>query len=199
MQGGYVAKRCPVRVQNDALTPAEPLAPSSVPERRFERGRLFEADVVAELLHLHPDAVAIDADDAATAEAATSDAMSHLTPLILGGRLVGDPVGRRVGKPDLLVTASGGGYRPVDIKHHASIEPAGRLRVAVLEALVREGAIVPRRPPPVLGQSFTGCHLTPIPSNEGHAGGPAARPGPHVSSGMEASNASGWEVSGGGA
>jgi predicted RecB family nuclease len=124
MQGGYVAKRCPVRAQNDALTPAEPLAPSPVLERRFDRGRLFEADVVAELLRLHPDAVAIDADDAATAEAATSDAMSHFTPLILGGRLVGDPIGRRVGKPDLLVTASGGGYRPVDIKHHASIEPA---------------------------------------------------------------------------
>jgi predicted RecB family nuclease len=124
MQGGYVAKQCPVRAQNDALWPVEPRPPSPVLERRFERGRRFEADVVADLLRLHPDAIAIEGEDASAVEAATSDAMARRVPLILGGRLPGDPIGRRAGKPDLLVAAGGGGYRPVDVKHHAALQPA---------------------------------------------------------------------------
>src|SRR6266498_228675 len=98
MQGGYVAKLCPVRAQNDALGPAEPLPPSAVLERRFERGRLFEADVVAELLVLRPDAIAVAGEDSGAVEAATREAMERGTPLILGGRLPSDPMGRRVGK-----------------------------------------------------------------------------------------------------
>src|ERR687887_16772 len=77
MQGGYVAKLCPVRAQNDALHPVEPLPPSPVLERRFERGRLFEADVVAELLLLHPDAIAIAGEDSGEVEAATCEAMDR--------------------------------------------------------------------------------------------------------------------------
>src|SRR6266511_5630707 len=94
MQGGYVAKLCPVRAQNDALRPAEPLPPSAVLERRFERGRLFEADVVAELLLLHPDAIAVTGEHAGAVETATCEAMERRAPLILGGLLPSDPIGR---------------------------------------------------------------------------------------------------------
>src|SRR6266511_3857960 len=95
MQGGYVAKLCPVRAQNDALQPAEPLPPSAVLERRFERGRLFESDVVGELFILHPDAVSVVGEDSGAVEAATREAMEGGAPLILGARLPSDPIGRR--------------------------------------------------------------------------------------------------------
>jgi predicted RecB family nuclease len=123
MQGGYVAKLCPVRAQNDALRPAEPLPPSAVLERRFERGRMFEADVVADLRRLHPEAIEIRSQDADAAEAATREAIERGVALILGGRLPSDPVGRRVGKPDILVGGSEGGCRAVDIKRHMALEP----------------------------------------------------------------------------
>ena len=123
LQGGYVAKQCPVRAQNDVLRPVEPLPPSPVLQRRFERGIQFEADVIADLLRLHADAIVIEGADASEIEAATSDAMQRSTPLILNSRLPHDPIGRRAGKPDLLVAASGGGYRAVDIKHHMTLEP----------------------------------------------------------------------------
>ena len=124
LQGGYVAKQCPVRAQNDALGPAEPIPPSPVLERRFKRGRLFEAEIVADLRRLHPDAIAVEGADSAALEVATAAAIAGAFPLILGGRLPSDATGRRVGKPDLLVAAPGGGYRPVDIKHHMALEPA---------------------------------------------------------------------------
>jgi predicted RecB family nuclease len=124
LQGGYVAKQCPVRAQNDALAPGAPLPPSDVLERRFEQGRQFEVDVVDELLQLHPGAVVVRGESAAAVETATADSMARAVPLILSSRLPSDPVGRRVGKPDLLVAGTTGGYRTVDIKHHRSLEPA---------------------------------------------------------------------------
>ncbi len=124
LQGGYVAKLCPVRAQNDALLPTEPLPPSPVLARRFERGVQFEIEVVAELMRLHPDAVVIQAENSSAAETATSHAMDHRDLLIIGGRLPADPLGRRVGKPDLLVAATQAGYRAVDIKHHMALDPA---------------------------------------------------------------------------
>jgi predicted RecB family nuclease len=125
LQGGYVAKQCPVRAQNDVLRPSVPLPPSPVLERRFARGREFEAEIVASLLRLHPETVVVEAGDALESEAATTDAMLQNAPLILNSRLPNDLVGRRVGKPDLLIAASVRGYRPVDIKHHMSLEPSG--------------------------------------------------------------------------
>jgi predicted RecB family nuclease len=123
-QGGYVAKQCPVRAQWDAIRPCEPLPPSAVLEGRFARGRQFEAVVVAQLRGLHPgvpDLTPGDREMRAQREDATLAAMTARTPLIIGGRLPADLAGRRVGEPDLLVTAGGSGYRAIDIKHHRSL------------------------------------------------------------------------------
>src|SRR5215469_13769390 len=76
-QGGYVAKQCPVRAQWDLLRPCEPLPVSPVLERRFEAGRRFEAEVVAGLLPLHPDARVVAGEDRAGREAATVAAMTE--------------------------------------------------------------------------------------------------------------------------
>ncbi len=123
LQGGYVAKQCPVRAQNDTLQPAKPLAPDLFRQRLFESGNTFEAEIFADLIALHPDAVVIT-EHGADAEAATLAAMERATPLILAGRLPSDRVGRRVGRPDILVAAVGGGYRAVDVKWHQNLEPA---------------------------------------------------------------------------
>jgi predicted RecB family nuclease len=143
-QGGYVAKQCPVRAQWDIVRPSVPLPPSPLLERRFIRGRQFEAAVIARLLALHPDARVISGEDRTERERATLTAMRAGTPLIVGGRLPADVTGRRVGEPDLLVTAAdGSGFRPVDIKHHRCLDtdqsglPA---RCSPLESLAWETA-----------------------------------------------------------
>src|SRR6266849_865573 len=87
LQGGYVAKLCPVRAQNDALLPAEPVPPDPALERRFRRGLEFEADVLEEITRLHPEAVVIEGEDTAAREAATVLALSGVARLILNGRL----------------------------------------------------------------------------------------------------------------
>lgn len=130
-QGGYVAKRCPVRAQNDVLMPGEPLPVSPVLQRRLDRGVEFEASVLAELMAQNPRVVVIEGADADAREAATIAAMTAGAPMIVNARLPIDPDGRRVGKPDLLIASPGGGYHAADIKHHRTLDDAA------------EGAAVP--------------------------------------------------------
>jgi predicted RecB family nuclease len=124
LQGGYVAKQCPVRAQNDMLAPEEPLPPDLFTRRLFANGNAFEAEIVAEVLRLHPRAIVIDAESSGALEAATRTAMSEGSSPILSARLPSDLAGRRVGRPDLLIAAPRGGYWPVDVKWHQNLEPA---------------------------------------------------------------------------
>ncbi len=128
-QGGYPAKQCPVRAQWDAIMPCEPAPPSPAVRRRMDRGVAFERRIVERLAGMHADLRVIPStgersdEDKAAREAATIEAMRTRMPLIAAGRLPVDQAGRRVGEPDLLVVAQAGGYRPVDVKHHASLSP----------------------------------------------------------------------------
>ena len=148
-QGGYLAKRCPVKAQWDVLQPGEPLSPSPPLQRRLDRGVAFEREVVTRLIELHPSAASISPQDAertdpvkAAREAETVQAMGAGVPLIIAGRLPADLVGRRVGEPDLLVAVDGAAkYRPVDIKHHRT-----------LQGVPGDPARFTPRPPPGLAQ-----------------------------------------------
>ncbi len=119
--GAYAARQCPVRAQWDLLRPCEPPPPSPAQERLARRGREFEAQILSRVLELHPGAVAVPPLPAPDREQATAQAMAAGAPVITRGRLPQDLIGQRVGEPDLLVRAPGGGYRPVDIKHHLAL------------------------------------------------------------------------------
>jgi len=147
-QGRYVAKRCPVRSQLDVLRPCEPLPMSAAAQRRESRGVVFESEVVASALASLPDVAVVAAEDWGERERLTVEAMEAGVGAIAGGRLPADPVGRRVGAPDLLVRASGsGGYRAVDVKHHRSLDdgPGGLVaRCSTLASPGWESAVVDR-------------------------------------------------------
>jgi len=148
LQGGYVAKQCPVRAQNDAIHPTEPKPPDPFTERLFASGNAFEAEVVAEILRLNPQAISVKGADADGRETATAAAMEAGVSPILNARLPADFGGRRVGRPDLLVATASGGYRAIDIKWHQVLEPstgkASELTglCAGLDRLTHETAVV---------------------------------------------------------
>lgn len=122
-QGGYLAKRCPVRAQNEVIVPAVPAPAPPELQRRLDRGRQFEQHLIRQLVEGNPGAALVGGTTIAEAEWATAAAMAQGAPLIIGGRLPTDEVGRRVGKPDILVATTEGAYRPVDIKNHLTLDP----------------------------------------------------------------------------
>lgn len=125
--GGYAAKQCPVRTQNDfsPVVPAVEWVPSAEVQANLDAGRQFEDEVFAELLRIHPDAaVLIDPRLRHTdAVDATLAAMRGGAPLVLGGWLPDDVAGGRKGRPDILVRFAGG-YLPADVKNHKTIDGA---------------------------------------------------------------------------
>lgn len=121
-QGGYIAKKCPVVIQNRVLVPELEAPPDVAARRRMDQGIEFEDALLAEFSegdggHLvlggslsKPELIAL-----------TVTAMEEGVPFIWGGFLPVDELGRRTGKPDLLVK-HGDGYLPVDVKHHKTLD-----------------------------------------------------------------------------
>lgn len=128
-QGGYAAKRCPLRVQFDVYPPegVEPLPLPVGAQLRVDEGNAFEAEVFDELRGHHLDAVTIDDDiDPDDQQDLTFHAMNVGIPLIIGGWIPTDLVGRRTGRPDLLVRAERRpdgrwAYHPIDVKRHLTV------------------------------------------------------------------------------
>ncbi|HWG74161.1 MAG TPA: ribonuclease H-like domain-containing protein [Acidimicrobiales bacterium] len=139
LQGGYVAKRCPVRAQLDVLRPCVPLPMSAAAQRRTARGRVFEGEVVESVLASVPDAAEVAAEDRGERERSTVQAMEAGAGVIVAGRLPADVVGRRAGEPDLLVAGGSGGYRAVDVKGHRCLEVGSGGLVAWCSALGSPG------------------------------------------------------------
>ena len=121
--GAYIAKQCPVRVQNDylPLVPRLRWVPSPEDQARLDAGNAFEARVFERLVAIHPSAVVVDSRLAkADAIAMTVQAMDAGAHLILGGWLPDDVDGGRTGKPDILVKVDHG-YLPADVKNHLAL------------------------------------------------------------------------------
>jgi predicted RecB family nuclease len=134
--GGYAAKQCPVRVQNDysPLVPTQQWVPSPELQARLDAGIAFERSVFGKLIALHPTAVAVDPRiTKADAIAATVHAMDSGAPLVLGGWLPDDVAGGHTGRPDVLVRVAGG-YLPADVKNHSTVKPGNTTR-AVMSAV----------------------------------------------------------------
>lgn len=136
-QGGYVAKRCPVRAQLDhdtTLTGVEQVSISDAQQSRIDAGIDFEREVLDEIHSAHPDAVEITGESRAEAQARTLAALTSDANVILGAVLPDDVPMRRAGRPDVLVRHREG-WVPVDIKHHGLTEPRHKagLRFSLLE------------------------------------------------------------------
>ena len=119
MLDAYATQRCPVKLQHrldDHIVGVSNR--SSSLQRRIDAGIAHERSVINALVHAGPDGlVIIDGGDRDHMQAATLEAMVAQRRVIAGGWLGADDIGRRVGRPDLLVLHDGG-YLPVEIKLH---------------------------------------------------------------------------------
>ena len=123
--GGYAAKQCPVRVQNDflPLVPTLKWVPSPEDQARLDAGIAFEQSVFDDLVVVHPTAVVVDPQlGKADAIAMTVEMMNAGAPLVLGGWLPDDMEHGRTGRPDILIKADRG-YLPADVKNHLTLKP----------------------------------------------------------------------------
>ena len=186
-QGRYSPSAARRGVQLDVLQPCEPLPTSSFISMLGEEGKDFEADIFERLARGVPDAVVIDENLPRSArEAATVAAMDDGVPLVIGGRLPVDRMALRVGEPDLLVRsdafslgAAAGGYLPVDVKHHKTLDRTNQRRRGSRCDHFRARGAVPRSLPnrtPQLGPSGGGPISSSWPIINGCSRHPAGHP-----------------------
>ena len=153
-----VATRCPLRVQFDALPPAgvEPLPMPVGAQLRADEAMAFAAEVFEELRSHHLDSITIDDDlHPDDAQDLTHHAMDVGVPLIISGWLPVDLVGRRSGRPSLLVRAERRpdgrwAYHPIDVKRHLTLgpEPTGaEVPTALVSSLERLALLGAERHP----------------------------------------------------
>ena len=122
-QGGYIAKQCPVVIQNRILVPELEAPPLLEVQHWMQAGIDFENRVVETLrTEGEGDWLVIPDIGRTEAQRLTKEAMDSRTAVIEQGFLPYDGPGRRTGRPDLLVWFRDG-YVPVDIKHHRVLNP----------------------------------------------------------------------------
>ena len=122
VQSGYIAKQCPVVIQNTVLVPTEKteLPPEAV--HRMDAGIQFEATILESMREEGPADWAVIPDQPRDiAIESTVDAMERGAAVIENAFLPIDEKGRRTGRPDLLIR-SDAGYIPVDVKHHRTVD-----------------------------------------------------------------------------
>ena len=122
VQGGYIAKQCPVVIQNRVLVPTKEaeLPPEAI--HRMDAGIEFESVTLESMRGEGPDSwVVIPQQPRDIAIETTVEAMESGAAVIETPFLPIDESGRRTGRPDLLIR-SDNGYVPVDVKHHRTID-----------------------------------------------------------------------------
>ena len=125
LQGGYIAKQCPVKIQWNIIRPVDKAPIPEAVQLRMQGGIDFEESVAAKLEFTDDGPWVLIPAGLGPEETTrlTVAAMDRHTTVIFGGWLPMDLAGRRTGKPDLLVFV-GDGYVPVDVKHHLTLEEA---------------------------------------------------------------------------
>lgn len=128
LQGGYIARQCPVVIQNRILVAdLEADVPPEV-DARMTAGIEFERYVLedARVADKDGDWMVIPAGPKERAQEETMQAVNDGIAVIEQAFLPADTEGRRTGRPDLLVRTADS-YVPVDIKHHRVLDPTRRL------------------------------------------------------------------------
>ena len=151
----HVAKRCAVRADLDYAvgtgTEDHRVGPTESAVARMEAGQAFEREmldlIIASSDQIDPAGVVeIAAGEGLTRQAATVAAMGTDATVIIGPWLPDDVMGRRVGRPDLLIRDVGGPWYPADVKHHLMTEAAGPtsfVRRSALDAIAPGGSAEP--------------------------------------------------------
>jgi predicted RecB family nuclease len=135
--GAYAARSCPVKTQNafDPTLERIPVEASDALAELFDGGSAFEAIVLEQLIVSCRGRVVdlrlLREETRRVQVEACVRAMTSGAQVIIGGLLPPDPLGHRVGSPDLLVrgadnTSGGPGYHPVEVKWHKIIERTRR-------------------------------------------------------------------------